>query len=203
LSDPPAPFIPTDMFALPDDLEVTLWAKSPAFRNPSNMDIDAQGRIWVTEAYNYRRHAGRDPAGDRVMILEDTDGDGKADKSRVFVQETALLAPLGIAVIDNKVIVSCAPDIIIYTDVFGTEVRSTVTSAVLSRASWPIAYSLLGDLWSDGKYYFNHGNAGASSPTSRDAPSGCSHCDRRRAAATLRQQWRRPISPDGRRRQPV
>src|SRR5687767_6664819 len=106
--DPPEPFIPPNLFALPDDLEVTLWAKSPQFRNPSNMDIDAQGRVWLTEAYNYRRHIGKDPAGDRVMVLEDTDGDGKADKSHVFVQETALLAPLGIAVIDNKIYVSCA-----------------------------------------------------------------------------------------------
>ncbi|MGH7943923.1 MAG: DUF7133 domain-containing protein, partial [Opitutaceae bacterium] len=93
--DPPEPFIPPNMFAIPDDLEVTLWAKSPQFRNPSNMDIDAQGRVWITEAYNYRRHIGKDPAGDRVMVLEDTDGDGKADRSSVFVQEPSLLAPLG------------------------------------------------------------------------------------------------------------
>ena len=57
--DPPAPFIPTDMFDLPDDLEVTLWARTPLFRNPSNIDIDAQGRVWLAEAYNYRRHMGR------------------------------------------------------------------------------------------------------------------------------------------------
>src|SRR3954469_19663094 len=53
---PPAAFVPTNMFSVPDDLEVTLWAKSPLFRNPTNMDIDAQGRIWITEAMNYRRH---------------------------------------------------------------------------------------------------------------------------------------------------
>ena len=63
------------------------------------------------------RSAGKDPEGDRVIILEDTNGDGVADKTSVFVQEPALLAPLGIAVIDNKIIVSCAPDIIVYTDV--------------------------------------------------------------------------------------
>ena len=166
MSDPPAPFIPTDMFALPADLEVTLWAKSPDFRNPSNMDIDAQGRVWLTEAYNYRRHAGKDPKGDRVVILEDTDGDGKADKSSVFVQEPALLAPLGIAVIDNKVIVSCAPDIIIYTDVNrdlkfdpAVDKREVLLTGFDGRNHDHSLHSIT--FGPDGKYYFNHGNAGA------------------------------------------
>jgi glucose/arabinose dehydrogenase len=114
---PPADAVPTTLFSLPDDLEVTLWAKAPMLRNPSNMDVDAQGRVWITEAVNYRKLAGKDPDGDRVIILEDTDGDGVADKTSVFVQEPALLAPLGIAVIDNKIIVSMRPDLIVYTDV--------------------------------------------------------------------------------------
>jgi glucose/arabinose dehydrogenase len=101
--DPPVPALPVNMFALPDDLEVTLWAQSPLLRNPSNIDVDAQGRVWVTEAVNYRRLNGKDPDGDRVVILEDTKGAGVADKSTVFVQGPALLAPLGIAVIDNKI----------------------------------------------------------------------------------------------------
>ena len=39
---------------LPDDLEATLWAASPMFFNPTNMDVDIKGRIWITEAVNYR-----------------------------------------------------------------------------------------------------------------------------------------------------
>jgi hypothetical protein len=35
---------------LPDDLEATVWAKSPMFYNPTNMDVDIKGRIWITEA---------------------------------------------------------------------------------------------------------------------------------------------------------
>jgi putative membrane-bound dehydrogenase-like protein len=164
--DPPQPFLPTDWFALPDDLEVTLWARSPLFRNPSNMDIDAQGRIWVTEAYNYRRHIGKDPAGDRVMVIEDTDGDGKADTSSVFVQEPSLLAPLGIAVIDNKIVVSCAPDLIVYTDVdrdakFDPRVdkREVLLSGFDGRNHDHSLHSVT--VGPDGKWYFNHGNAGA------------------------------------------
>ena len=107
---------------LPDDLEATLWAESPLFYNPTNMDTDHKGRIWVTEAVNYRNF-NNDSAkvlhhtkGDRVMILEDTDKDGKADKSTVFVEDPDLISPLGIAVVGNKVIVSCSPNLIVYTD---------------------------------------------------------------------------------------
>jgi putative membrane-bound dehydrogenase-like protein len=164
--DPPVPALPANMFALPDDLEVTLWAQTPMLRNPSNMDIDAQGRVWVTEAVNYRRHAGKDPLGDRVVILEDTDGDGKADKSSVFVQEPALLAPLGIAVIDNKIIVSCAPDLIVYTDVdrdgkfdarFDT--REVLLTGFQGRNHDHSLHSVT--YGPDGKYYWNHGNTSA------------------------------------------
>ncbi len=166
LIDPSAPFIPTSMFAVPDDFEITLWSRTPDFRNPSNMDIDAHGRVWVTEAYNYRRHKDRDPAGDRVVVLQDTDGDGKADKSHVFVQEKELLAPLGIAVIDNKIIVSCAPDIIVYTDVNrdlkfdpAVDKREVLLTGFDARNHDHSLHAIT--FGPDGKYYFNHGNCGA------------------------------------------
>ena len=41
---------------LPDDLEATLWAESPMLHNPTNMDVDSKGRIWITEAVNYRNY---------------------------------------------------------------------------------------------------------------------------------------------------
>ena len=109
----PPELVPLDIFTVPDDLEVTLWAQSPQLRNPTNIDVDAAGRIWVAEGVNYRYHKDRDPKGDRIVVLEDTDGDGRADRSTTFVQEPALVAPLGIAVIGNKVIVSNAPDLIV------------------------------------------------------------------------------------------
>jgi putative membrane-bound dehydrogenase-like protein len=85
--------------------------------NPTNIDIDRDGRIWVAEGIRYRYHSERQPEGDRIVVLQDTDGDGKADDSHTFVQEPALVAPLGIAVIDNKIVVSQPPDLIVYTDV--------------------------------------------------------------------------------------
>ena len=47
-------------FRLQDpELAVTLWAESPLLYNPTNMDVDASGRIWVTEGVNYRRSKTR------------------------------------------------------------------------------------------------------------------------------------------------
>ena len=113
-------------FYLPEGWEIELWAESPQFYNPTNLDVDIRGCVWVVEAVNYRDFKN-DPQlkfeeGDRVVILEDTDGDGKADSSKVFVQDKDLQAPLGIAVIGNKVIVSCAPHLIVYTDDNGDDV---------------------------------------------------------------------------------
>ena len=99
-------------FRLQDpELEVTLWAESPLLYNPTNMDVDTFGRIWVTEGVNYRRSNTR-KEGDRVVVLEDTNLDGIADKSTVFIQDPELVAPMGIGVIDNVIYVSQPPHII-------------------------------------------------------------------------------------------
>src|ERR1700755_111104 len=85
-----------------EGLQVELFASEPMFSNPTNMDIDSRGRVWITEAYNYRnQYNPKNPykkEGDRIVILEDTDGDGKADSTKVFYQGTDVNAALGIAV---------------------------------------------------------------------------------------------------------
>ena len=109
--------LPLNLFQVPDGLEVTVWATTPLLRNPTNIDIDKDGRIWVAEGVRYRSHHARQPEGDKIVVLQDTDGDGKADCTHTFVQEPALIAPLGVSVIDNKIIVAQPPDMIVYTDV--------------------------------------------------------------------------------------
>lgn len=114
---------PVEQFFVAEGLEATVWAKAPMFHNPTNMDTDTQGRVWVTEAVNYRSFRNMETVnlwrkqGDRVMVLEDTNGDGRADASHMFVQDADLVAPMGISVIDNRVIVTCSPNVIVYTDV--------------------------------------------------------------------------------------
>ena len=59
-----------------DDLQCTLFASEPMLVNPSATDVDHRGRVWVCETVNYRRYKDNRPEGDRILILEDTDGDG-------------------------------------------------------------------------------------------------------------------------------
>ena len=146
------------------DLEITLWADSPLLYNPTNFDVDAKGRIWVTEGVNYRRSKTREE-GDRVVVLEDTDLDGSADKSTVFVQDPYLVAPMGIGVIDNVIYVSQTPDIIKYTDnnrnlVFDEgDKREVFLTGFIGSNHDHSTHSVIGG--PDGKLYFNQGNCGA------------------------------------------
>src|SRR4051812_12641454 len=163
----PAPtFVPANMFSADGDLEVTLWATTPLLKNPTNIDIDKDGRIWVTEGVNYRGHARRRPEGDRVIILEDTNGDGKADKTTVFLQDTNLVAPLGIAVLDNKVVVSQPPDMLVYTDVNRDEKfdpavdkREVLLTGFNGRNHDHSLHSVTAG--PDGLWYWSQGNTGA------------------------------------------
>ena len=152
---------------LPNDLEATLWAESPRFYNPTNMDVDVKGRIWITEAVNYRNFNNDSSKflhhenGDRVMILEDSNGDGKADTSKVFVQDKDLISPLGIAVIGNKVIVSCSPNLIVYTDENGDDVPDKKEILLTGFGGKDHDHSLHAVFAGpDGNWYFNAGNAG-------------------------------------------
>jgi putative membrane-bound dehydrogenase-like protein len=158
----------TSRLYAPDDLEVTLWAEAPMFNNPTNLDVDARGRIWVTEAVNYRdfntkpaERLSHRPKGDRVVILEDTDGDGQADHAKVYVEDTLLTAPLGIAVIGNKVIVSCAPNLLIYTDDDGDDKPDRREVFLTGFGGFDHDHSLHALVAGpDGLWYFNTGNAG-------------------------------------------
>jgi putative membrane-bound dehydrogenase-like protein len=152
---------------VPDDLEATVWAESPMFYNPTNIDVDIKGRIWVTEAVDYRNFNHDTtkyllhPQGDRVMILEDTNGDGKADTSKVFVQDKDLVAPLGISVIGNKIIVSCSPNIIVYTDENGDDQPDRKEIFLTGFGGKDHDHGLhTGTAGPDGKLYFIAGNAG-------------------------------------------
>ena len=76
------------------------------------MDVDSRGRVWVTEGANYRSSFQKwgvlRPEGDRIVVLEDTNGDGRADKETTFYQDLSINAALGICVLGNKVIVAVA-----------------------------------------------------------------------------------------------
>jgi putative membrane-bound dehydrogenase-like protein len=148
-----------------EGLEVTLFAAEPLVKNPTDMDIDERGRVWITEGVNYRSSFQSwgilDPAGDRIVILEDTDGDGMADKATTFYQGPEINAALGICVLGNKVIVSCSPNIYIFTDTNGDGVadKKEILFSGISGVDHDHGVHAV-SFGPDGKLYFNFGNEG-------------------------------------------
>ena len=96
-------------------LQATLFASEPMITNPTNLDIDHRGRVWICDVKNYRGNNGKRPEGDRILILEDTDGDGVADKVTTFYQGRDIDSAMGICVLGNKVIVSAPSNIFVFT----------------------------------------------------------------------------------------
>lgn len=148
-------------FVLPAGLEARAWATEPGVVNPTNMDVDERGRVWITESANYRGSKQR-PEGDRIVILEDTDLDGRCDSTKVFAQDSSIVGPLGICVLGNKVYVAQSPKMLIYTiDASGD--RAVGTPEVLFEGFTGVnhdhgLHSIM--FGPDGRFYFNAGNDG-------------------------------------------
>jgi putative membrane-bound dehydrogenase-like protein len=158
--------VPAELFTVPEGFEVTVWATSPQIFNPTNIDFDERGRMFVAEGVNYRGKKGRRKEGDRIVVLEDTLGAGKADKVTVFTQDPNLEAPLGVAHIDGKVVVSQPPDLLVYTDVNGDGVidlsvdkKEVLLTGFNGRQHDHSLHSVT--FGPDGKWNFNQGNMGA------------------------------------------
>ncbi|MBM3829141.1 MAG: dehydrogenase [Verrucomicrobia bacterium] len=71
---------------LPPGFKVTVFAAEPDVKQPIAMCIDDRGRIWVIENYTYPIRKPGDQGDDRIVVFEDTDGDGKHDKRTVFIE---------------------------------------------------------------------------------------------------------------------
>ncbi len=155
-------------------LEATLWASEPMLANPTNMDIDSRGRVWVTEGLNYRLSRGRngrfhrDETADKIKILEDTDGDGKADKVTVFA-DRIFPVPMGIAVEEQyskdgtykgcRVYVGNSPDLLVFEDNDGDDKADKRYPLLTGFGGVDSDHGVHGMvLGLDGKLYFTHGD---------------------------------------------
>ena len=173
--------VPVDAFQLDDsNLSIELWARSPMIYSPVAMDFDADGRLWLTEGIDYQR-GRRVDAGRSIMVLEDSDWDGRADSSKVFVTEKEIRhAPLGIAVFDNRIVLSSTPSIIVYTDVNRNQVfepeidqREVFLNGFRDANHDHTLHAVVGA--PSGQWHFSYGNRGADIKTrdGRHFISGC------------------------------
>ncbi|HWA99772.1 MAG TPA: PVC-type heme-binding CxxCH protein, partial [Pirellulales bacterium] len=119
-SELPGPALSADEAArrmtVPPGFTVEVVACEPDLVNPVAMTFDERGRVWVTESVEYPRLTAG-PGRDRIKVLEDTDGDGRADKFTIFAE--GLNIPSGIAVGAGGVWVANAPDILFMQDTDG------------------------------------------------------------------------------------
>ncbi|MEO8562237.1 MAG: PVC-type heme-binding CxxCH protein [bacterium] len=114
---------------VPPGFELKLFASEPDIVKPISMAWDERGRLWIAETVDYPNdiHPGR-PGRDHIKILEDTDGDGKADKFTIFAD--SLNIPTSIVFSNGGIIVSTMPDFLFLKDTNGDD-RADVREKVL------------------------------------------------------------------------
>ncbi len=91
---PPSPEEMVKLIEVPDGFQVTLFAGEPDVQQPICMDFDDRGRLWVAENYSYSGGPYETKLRDRIVILEDTDGDGRHDSRKVFWDDGFMLTSL-------------------------------------------------------------------------------------------------------------
>ncbi|MEM6688654.1 MAG: PVC-type heme-binding CxxCH protein [Planctomycetota bacterium] len=154
-----------DGFEIGDGLSIQLSASEPTMLSPSSIDVDHLGRVWVCEIVNYRhfRNHNNDPRdeGDRILVMEDTDEDGRMDKTTVFYQGTDIDSPHGVCVLGDRVIVSAGENVVMFRDTDGDlvpeEKKLMFTGIGGVQHDHGIHSFMPGP---DGKLYFNFGNEG-------------------------------------------
>ena len=120
---------PHPEFTVADGFEVTLWAENPMLHKPTQINFDPQGRLWVSSSQTYPQLEVGQSADDKIIILEDTDGNGSADRSTVFAD--GLLMPTSVLPGDGGAYVAQSTDLFHFRDTDG-DGKSDTRTRILS-----------------------------------------------------------------------
>jgi len=140
---------------LADETAVNLYAADPDFRKPIQINFDSRGRLWVASSEVYPQIEPGQVANDKIVVLEDTNGDGVADKSTVFAD--GLLIPTGVIPDEQGgAYVAASTELLHYADTNGDGVAD-VKKVVFSGFGTEDTHHLIHTLrWGpDGCLYFN------------------------------------------------
>src|SRR5262245_63727413 len=114
----PDPEVERKTFQVARWFEVNLFAADPRLAKPIHMSWDAAGRLWVASSEAYPQIRPGQKANDKILILEDTRGAGKADRVTVFAD--GLLIPTALEPGDGGVYVGASTDLLHLADTKGT-----------------------------------------------------------------------------------
>jgi putative heme-binding domain-containing protein len=106
----PDPELERKTFIVAPGFEVNLYAADPLLAKPIQMNFDPQGRLWVASSEVYPQIKPGEKANDKIIILEDTKGSGRADKTTVFAD--GLLIPTGVEPGDGGVYVANSTELV-------------------------------------------------------------------------------------------
>ena len=110
----PDPELEKATFVLPEGFKVNLYAADPAIAKPIQMNFDADGKLWVVSSETYPHiEPGAEPK-DRVLVIQDHDGDGVSDQTTVYA--SGLLIPTGVAPGDGGVYVANSTELLHFAD---------------------------------------------------------------------------------------
>jgi mono/diheme cytochrome c family protein/glucose/arabinose dehydrogenase len=141
---PPSPVLSPDQalksFRLAPGFRIELVAAEPMIVQSVHMQFDAAGRLWVVEMPGYMRDidgAGEDDPSGRLVVLEDTDGDGRMDKSTTFLD--GLIMPRTVSFVAGGVLVAEPPRIWFAQDLNGDLVadKKTIVATDYGEAANP------------------------------------------------------------------
>ena len=151
---PPDPELERKSFKVAEGFEVNLFAADPLVSKPTQMNFDKQGRLWIATSSIYPQVVPGEIPNDKIVILEDTDGDGKADKSTVFAE--GLFIPTGIEPGDGGCYVANSTELIHLKDTDGdgkADQRRVLLSGFGTEDTHHIIHTFR---WGpDGALYFN------------------------------------------------